>query len=354
MIDKPEVRIERRAKKFFMPRNNNRVCQTSIDMIRSWRANCDIQILIYDTSPSKPDLREITRVVDYIVGYTCKGGTTLVEEHKTNRSLIAKMEETTGDQEELRCIAKRIMNKAATRRLISKQEACVLLSKLPLTLCSEFITTESIVKNTPIEVHYEADKKPKSEKLLLRYEKRPEELHHMSINDFFHHVHGTSNRQSIPLFTGLSGKPTFPVTESYAKHTLIVYKPWKQYKMDRNWIQEFNEFIRDKRNCPIEARLQYERVMMRHFDGTKYIDPVSAKIDHSENPITECDEAAILLAGMKGEQITDIDSHVFNNIKRGKTYNWSQERMVCKIPMLAYFKLALTTFYSETKSYIRY
>lgn len=67
-------------KKLLMPRNNKSVLQTSKDMLRSWRANCDIQLLIYETDPINPDPKEISRVVNYIVGYSCKGGHTHAEE----------------------------------------------------------------------------------------------------------------------------------------------------------------------------------------------------------------------------------------------------------------------------------
>ena len=40
---------------------------------QSWRANCDVQIILYNTDPKFPDLREISNVARYVVSYTCKG-----------------------------------------------------------------------------------------------------------------------------------------------------------------------------------------------------------------------------------------------------------------------------------------
>lgn len=54
--------------------------QTSLDMLRSWRGNCDVQVFIYEAHPEYPDPDEIARVTDYTVGYACKGGQTLKEE----------------------------------------------------------------------------------------------------------------------------------------------------------------------------------------------------------------------------------------------------------------------------------
>jgi len=44
--------------------------------LQSWRANCDVSILIYDSDPSFPDVNEITNVTDDVVSYACKGNGT--------------------------------------------------------------------------------------------------------------------------------------------------------------------------------------------------------------------------------------------------------------------------------------
>ena len=71
-----------------MPRNNNRLVQTSTDLLRGWRANCDIQLLIYSSDPKTPDPLDIARVTDYIVSYTCKGNVSLKEEREQNKSMV--------------------------------------------------------------------------------------------------------------------------------------------------------------------------------------------------------------------------------------------------------------------------
>jgi len=69
-------------KTLHMPRNHPRLNQTSLFALQSWRANCDIQVLIYDTDPAQPDPTEISRVTDYVVAYACKGNATLAVERK--------------------------------------------------------------------------------------------------------------------------------------------------------------------------------------------------------------------------------------------------------------------------------
>ncbi len=53
--------------------NSTRFLQSEMITLQSWRANCDVKILIYETDPNHPDISEISSVIDYIVSYTCKG-----------------------------------------------------------------------------------------------------------------------------------------------------------------------------------------------------------------------------------------------------------------------------------------
>lgn len=87
----PRIKFDhRRAQKLCMPRNHERLNQTSLVLLQSWRGNCDLQILIYDCDPKHPNLTEIGRVTDYIVSYACKGNTTVKEEREQNRSLVMR------------------------------------------------------------------------------------------------------------------------------------------------------------------------------------------------------------------------------------------------------------------------
>ena len=60
----------------------------SMDILQSWRANCDLQILIYSSDPDHPDPDDIARVTDYVVGYACKGNKTLKEERELTKKLV--------------------------------------------------------------------------------------------------------------------------------------------------------------------------------------------------------------------------------------------------------------------------
>ena len=50
--------------------SSRRMTQCSKYLLQSWRANCDVQLLIYDSNPDKPNLQEIRLVTDYVDSYT--------------------------------------------------------------------------------------------------------------------------------------------------------------------------------------------------------------------------------------------------------------------------------------------
>ena len=60
-------------KKISLRRNHPCLLQTSLHCLQSWRANCDVSIMIFDSDPVFPDLSEIAEVTDYVVSYACKG-----------------------------------------------------------------------------------------------------------------------------------------------------------------------------------------------------------------------------------------------------------------------------------------
>ena len=326
MQEKPSIEICRKAKKLILPRNHSRVTQSSIDMLRSWRGNCDIQMLIYDSSPHNIDTQEISRVTDYVVGYIGKGNSTLLEEKETNKQLIMKAEEMTGDDNDLKRVSKKILNNSMTRRLMSKQETCVLLANLPLTTCSDHIETVSISNSKRLQTKKNQTRCSLLDRCANRTSRQDQSLH-----DFFHSERRRlGSRPAIPHFTGINGLPTFPVTESYARQTLIVHKPWTTYPNPDSWIREFDRFINSKQ-CSKIARMQCDRVMQRHYNGTKFVDPVASNSHH--DPLLDDfeDEEAILLAGLNGDKMEGIDSSLFDNIVRGQDFKWD------KLPQVGHF-----------------
>ena len=74
LISKPQiVTDEKGIKHFYMKRlESQRVVQHSRTLLRGWRANCDIKLLLYFSNPNLPDVGEIEDVCRYVVAYTGK------------------------------------------------------------------------------------------------------------------------------------------------------------------------------------------------------------------------------------------------------------------------------------------
>lgn len=316
--------------KLQMPRNHNRVTQTSLDLLKSWRGNCDIQILIYRSSPKNIDVREISKVTDYVVAYSCKGNSTLMQEKQMNKDLILNAQETTGDMNDIKSVCRKILNKAATQRLISRQETCVLLGDMPLTLCSEFIETVSISSSVKLKV--DVGEKGVDKRFHVTYQKRDRSLGHLSMHEFFfHHRKEIAKKKeaAIPHYVGLAGYPTFPVTKNYAMQVLTVYKPWiRERPSEADWKSKFDAFIKSD-ECPVSARMQYDRVVQRYFDGTIFVEPTAKEFDHSENEIIKDDEMIILLCGLGASGRTDFEDAMFSKIHKGLDYPWDAPCKVC-------------------------
>lgn len=305
-----------------MPRNHSRINQTSTSLIQSWRANCDVQILIYESHPDNFDLREVSKVTDYVVAYSSKASTTYREELNINCQLILGMEETTGDLSELKSLCKHISNKASASRLISKPEAAVLLGCHDLVECSDFIEPISISNNLRLSV---SGDKNSNKSLLSQYANRSSLYENLSLHEFYpifrSNVQG--KKSYVPHYVGVKGHPTFPVSQGYARHVLIVYRPWRTYPALLQWQSEFQSFINSRR-CPLSAKLTYKRVVQRYYDGTKFVEPTSSQPSQGNNLLSDSDEEALLLAGLGQLPVEAMHSYDLTSIKKGVDFLWSK------------------------------
>jgi len=66
-------------------KDNSRIIQTSQKVLQSWRSNCDVQLILYDSDPAEPNLGELAKVTDYVVSYACKGNCT----HEAEKQALA-------------------------------------------------------------------------------------------------------------------------------------------------------------------------------------------------------------------------------------------------------------------------
>lgn len=69
---------------------SRRMQQISTVQLQSWRANCDVELLLYDSDPYNPNLSEFVKVVDYVVSYITKGNIGYLTEQKIMKDLMEK------------------------------------------------------------------------------------------------------------------------------------------------------------------------------------------------------------------------------------------------------------------------
>ena len=326
-----EVKYDhKRSLKLYMPRNHARINQTSSHMLQSWRANCDVQLLIYSGDPACPDLNEISRVTDYVVAYSCKGNITWKEEKEQTKQLVKAAEEFSGDKSDIARVAKKVMNRAASKRIISRQECMLLLSDLPLVQCTETIESVSINNSKCISNGSKTDTR-----LVTCYAKRPTHWESMSLKDYFLTIKnaewhpGCDRKYIVPSFCGFSGQPCFPVTEAYARHTLIVNRPWRCYPTKLNWISEFNKFI-NSTDCPQSCKLAYNRVLQRFYHNLTHHEPKNKEVDHSKNKMSEEDNEMALLAGLSAPAMEedDFETMLLKRMDKGLEYKWDKPPQV--------------------------
>ncbi len=114
-------------KKLFLKRDHTRLLQKSLNCLQSWRANCDVSILIYESDPEHPDASEIAKVIDYVVNYACKGNATLAIERKQVKEFTLNCEAETGDEKDVIKTIQKCLNRSVSNRTITKQKQSVKL-----------------------------------------------------------------------------------------------------------------------------------------------------------------------------------------------------------------------------------
>ena len=67
-------------------KGSKRVVQHSRTLLQSWRANCDVKLLLYFSNPHLPDIGEIEEVCQYVVAYTGKRHKTTQDEKTAIRT----------------------------------------------------------------------------------------------------------------------------------------------------------------------------------------------------------------------------------------------------------------------------
>jgi hypothetical protein len=321
-----------------LPRNNQRTVQSSLSFVQSWRANCDIQILLYDSDPKCPNPEDIGRVTDYIVAYACKGNETIVQERQQMKALIMGSSDTTGTVTEVKTLARVLLNKVTKEKVISKQECMCHLAGLNLVLCSESIESVSISGTYKLGTENQA-----KATLLSKYANRDSTEKDMTLHQYFFFTKQKSTqlrKPAIPHYVGGRSFPTYPVTEGYAKSVLTCHVPWigsSNSQTNRNYIQEFQDFIKSG-DCPKSVKVAYGRVKARYLQKNKTQEPTSQIQTINYDTFSKDLDPEIIdivaLAGTLGVHQKDDDELDYNI---GLNYDWSQQSFQVSIPCANYY-----------------
>lgn len=282
-----------------------------------------------------PNPDEIARVTDYIVAYACKGNETIVEERSQMKALILGSQDISGTTNDVKRIARKLLNKTSKDKVISKQECMCQLAKLELFMCSESIETVSISGEYRLCTSGEA-----KSSFLTKYAKRNiTNCNEMSLHQYFHFTKNSassrlysSHKCIIPHYVGARSVPTYPLTEGYAKSVLILHVPWRNTFNDqtesRNYIEEFKLFL----ECPlgpISVKVGYERAKTRYMQHTQFVEPIGSKdnifYESFSTSVDESVEEIVALASTLGltstADIPEDDEYFYGD----KTTNWSEQ-----------------------------
>ena len=190
-----------------LKRKEQRFKQTSNSMLSSWRANCDVQILIYETDLDNIEPTVLARVVAYVTAYTCKGNASYKGEKEMLCNLVkASKENLCGNWTvETASLTSKLLNSMSSQRVISKGECSVDLLGLDLYRCTEQITHISLSSYKKVQWNAKQGSTFNNKSVLKEYSKRRRDLT-LSLNEFFYKYHSAPKSEESRIKSFLNGK----------------------------------------------------------------------------------------------------------------------------------------------------
>ena len=332
-----EPRLITQAKKITieLPRNHRRIVQSSVPMLQSWRANCDVKILLYDTDPMKPDVNTISRVTDYVVSYSCKGNATMIEERFMSKNFVEKFTELTDDKNGLSTLMCVLMNKLNSSRIIPLQEVTVILLGLSLVECTEsFDHVSFFTKRLSTTV---SRQKPWRD----RYSQRDESEEDLSFSQFFHkHKNNipsgnlkdwkdSGKDPQSPKFVlhvpGTCCVPSYPPSPEFARAILMLHKPWrKAHEFSRSsMVYDFERLMNKLKQLHLGCNVQYEQAMDTFYSsfGVRREATAAPVHTHPENMSDEERMLELLTSRASGGD-NDKETDSGTDLNLGLEYDW--------------------------------
>jgi len=345
MVSKDEIYVDKtrgNIKFLRLKRSHARLKQTSTSMLQSWRANCDVAILLYNHNPYDVNPSDIAAISGYVTSYCTKGNATFQSERQSIAALINSVkDDITNDQIGTISLGRKILNNFITQRVMSRAEVSCSLMDLPLISCTE--TFENIYLNSYKRVRNLKRKKTNLDEsstsnIITQYSTRPKNMRNISLFEYTK-MHLQEQKLKNPSAfkkpriihpLGMSGTPIFPPTSGYAKTTLIMYKPWSRSNRllfeddSTKLLREFESFLQSD-CCPIDVIMKYEIAIenyerrLKNKECSDELDDVALDNDTSCHP-----DAAMLISCCQSFHKSDQ----LNNLDKGIDYDWSKINVV--------------------------
>lgn len=242
----------------------------------------------------------------------------------------------TGDKQDVARVAKQLLNRSASNRVISKPECMVLLGKMNLVTCSEIIRPVSVSRSYKIT----ATGTKQGKKTLLNYNDRGVEFEDETLYDFWHRTENVGKSKecfTVPHFVGIAGQPQYPATEKYARAVLEIHKAWRYPKVGeppkRDWISEFEDFVKYEGSCPAIVSIAYNRVKWRHITKTEFYEPLSKEADYAAEDVDENDRILMDLVGLASVRggFLDTSTGQTERCDLGVDYDWTQTHILVRL-----------------------
>ena len=251
--------------KYDGPRDHTRMIQHVKSRLISWLANCDTQVIID---------QDLLALQKYIAGYACKGAASTEDLIHIYRTLI----ESTNDQSTVRNLAQRLLLKTVGMVDISAAAADFMNCGGKLQRCTRNFNIvglsgyrqlkgsvnddgNTITKDTPLD------------KFLSQ--KRRDHDPTINLWDYSKQCNCKCGIDHVPLFTGITLKPTWPVSEDVSRAYLMIFShgTWNSVEdlkcHHETYAEALGEFLM-KDNCPSvllqimkEAQNKYNKKMRK-------------------------------------------------------------------------------------------
>ena len=234
------------SKRLEMKRDHPRMVQISAPVLESWRANCDISLILSESDPKNPSTRDIIPVSKYLTEYVGKG----MEGSGALGDVLASV---AADANPETSCAKNVVNKflmKTVKRDISSAEASHEIAGIPLYRCNHKFVNFSLSGTRMLQRIGQNVTRPT---LLDRYVSR-KDIDDRTLYQFICSF-------GVPVIQG-NTYATYPLTEEYARTQLILHWPnWRKLEEithGKPYLDVFKEFVKSDQ-CPNFVKSDVER-----------------------------------------------------------------------------------------------